>query len=244
MKLTNEQYHADREHVSKTWLDKINKSPAHLYEYLNEEPKEKTEALIFGGLLHEMVLEQHHENYVLPPKINRRTKDGKVEWTDFVASIGNKQIITQEMLDKAEKMRLSIFQNKFAKSLLRKGDPEQTVFYKDESGVLCKARADWVSENGTVDLKTTLDASHEGFKRALRKYRYNVQAAHYEQGFNVGEFIFIAIEKEPPYCCAVYRTSASSFYEGKEERKRNLETYIECKEKNEWPGYPEIIQEV
>ena len=55
--LSNAQYHADREYVSKTWLDKINRSPAHLKAYLDGFSSFQSPAMALGSLVHEAVLE-------------------------------------------------------------------------------------------------------------------------------------------------------------------------------------------
>jgi exodeoxyribonuclease VIII len=112
----------------------------------------------------------------------------------------------------------------------------------------CKARPDWLTpDNIIVDLKTTEDASPRGFAQSVRKYRYDVQAAFYSDGLEAATgkecegFFFIAVEKSPPFLCAVYFLGADDLLEAKQKYQKNLLTYRLCKESGIWSGYSEIV---
>jgi len=60
-----------------------------------------------------------------------------------------------------------------------------------------------------LDLKSTNDASEEGFIKQASRLHYDLQAAHYEQvandaGDEIISFPFIAIETEAPYAVNVF----------------------------------------
>ena len=247
IQLSNEDYHANRTHVSKSWLDKIERSPSHLKAYLDGvEEREASPALLFGSMFHTLVLEPDlfDQQYIICPKFDMRTKVGKSGYDDFLLANQYRStaaFIDQASYDVALKMRANIQAHNLAKKLLTAGKPEQSVLYKDESGVDCKARADWLRENFIVDLKTTDDASPSGFAKSIANFRYQVQAVHYQKGFDLDRFIFIAVEKKPPYAVAVYMLDEEAVYKGSETRKRNLDTYAECLVKDEWPGYSENL---
>lgn len=242
-----DDYHADRSAVSKSWLDQIDRSPAHLRAYLDGETHE-TPAMVFGRLVHTAVLEPDLLSglYVTPPTdINRRTKVGKEEYAAWEAENESKTIVTPDQLQQAELMRDSVRRNRAARVLLTAGDPEQTVVWRNsDTGELCKARADWLRENVIVDVKTTQDARPAAFARSIANYRYDVQQSHYGEGFDLSRMVFIAIEKTPPYACAVYAGDDIMRQRGHDARLRNLEAYAECKARNEWPGYEEIVHEI
>ena len=244
--LSADDYHADRSAVSKSWLDRIDRSPAHLRAYLDGHSKD-TPTLLLGRLVHAAVLEPDllHDQFVVPPKINRRTKAGREEYAAFEADNAHKQIVTADQFDLALAIRDSVYGNRAAKALLNDGDPEATVVWKNlETGELCKARADWLRENVIVDVKTCQDARPDAFARSIANYRYDVQTSHYEEGFDLDRFVFIAVEKDPPYACAVYAADDLIRQRGKEARDRNLTTYAECKAKDSWPGYEEVIHTI
>jgi len=245
--LISDDYHADRSAVSKSWLDRIDRSPAHLRVYLDGQSTE-TPALILGRLVHSAVLEADsvaNEYVTKPTEINRRTKAGKEEYTVWETENQHKTIVTGDQLALALAIRDSVYANKAAKALLSDGDPEATVVWENsETGELCKARADWLRENVIVDVKTTMDARPDAFAKAITNYRYDVQASHYGEGFDLSRFVFIAVEKDPPYAVAVYAADDLIRSRGKESRDRNLRTYAECRAANQWPGYEEVIQTI
>ena len=244
--LTSEAYHADRSAVSKGWLDKIDRSPAHLKAYFEGEANE-TPALLLGRLVHSAVLEPDllDDEYIVPPNINRRTKAGKEEHAEFEKTNEHKTVITADQLKLSKAIRDSVYRNKAAKALLCDGDPEATVVWENpETGERCKARADWLRENVIVDVKTTMDARPEAFAKSIANYRYDVSTVHYEEGFDLSRYVFIAVEKEPPYGVAVYAADDLIRARGKKARDKNLRTYAECKAANEWPGYEEVIKTI
>jgi exodeoxyribonuclease VIII len=74
------------------------------------------------------------------------------------------------------------------------------------------------------------------------KYRYHVQAAFYSQGINAEQFLFIAVEKKPPYCVAVYVTPPELIERGLTEAAEDLRLIATCRAENRWPGYGDEIQ--
>ena len=89
---------------------------------------------------------------------------------------------------------------------------EASIFAKDPAtGVDIKCRPDgWIDSQGIIfDVKTTRDASPDGFPREIRNYGYDLQAAFYLRcmraaGHDAKAFIFVAVEKEPPYAVGLH----------------------------------------
>jgi hypothetical protein len=52
---------------------------------------------------------------------------------------------------------------------------------------------------------------------------------------------FIAVEKSPPFLCAVYFLGADDLLEARQKYQKNLLTYRMCKESGIWNGYSEIV---
>lgn len=67
------------------------------------------------------------------------------------------------------------------------GMPEVSVFWVDERGVPCKCRIDFLKPRMMVDLKKCDNTRGRPFDFAIRRaivdYRYDVQVAHYFQGY-------------------------------------------------------------
>ena len=250
-------YHTDTTRISKSGLDLINRAPALYYErYLNptaEQPKE-TPALIIGSAVHCAVLEPQEfgKRYAIAPKLDKRTKEGKALHEEFVQSAGERIVIDNDLATLCERMMGAVMKHRPAAYLLKNGTAEQPIYWTDEDiEVDCKARPDWVTDGGIiVDLKTTDDASPIGFARSIKKYRYDVQAAFYSDGYEAATgqpcngFMFIAVEKTPPYLTSVYFLGDDDIKDARTRYKKNLLTYHLSKQQGIWHGYTEMITKI
>jgi hypothetical protein len=129
---------------------------------------------------------------------------------------------------------------------------EVTRYWTDpRTGVRCKSRTDLDCQEFAFggDLKSTVDASPDGFARAVVRYRYHQQEAHYTEGAKATgapwpNFLFFVSEKEPPYAPAVYTIPAMAEERGHFLRNRALDKLRRCLETNTWPGYSDTITEL
>ena len=265
----NDAYHADKSRIGKSGLDLIHKSPLHYWaKYLdpNRQWETQSPALLMGSVNHMLLFEPQlfASKYItcddteicaqIGGKAPRSTKAYKEWYAEFEAINKGKTVIEKEMLDTALAMRASVYEHPAAHVLLESGIAEERLDFlwegTDDDGnpiqVPCKAKPDWRSHNGfIVDLKTTEDASPEGFGKSFFNYRYHVQAAFYMDAYtrwSGGEeargFIFIAVEKKPPFATAVYYTTAEQFQLGREEYEADLRTYHKALTTGKWNGYP------
>ncbi|OOF51423.1 exodeoxyribonuclease VIII [Rodentibacter genomosp. 1] len=243
--MSNAEYHAHSA-ISKSGLDLIDKSPAH---YFYRE-KKSTPAMIFGSAFHDLVLlpDKFTQLYcVMPEELNLRTKEGKV-FKEKVES-ENLTVLSYTDYQHIEKMKESLLNHPMADKLLAQGKPEISIFWRDSIGVECRCRPDFLNNSGIiVDLKTTTDASPTGFAKSIANFRYHVQDAYYSNGYfhAFGEppkgFVFIAIEKEPPYAIGVYTLDDIAKIEGENRFKANLETYKNALETNQWHAFSPQIE--
>ena len=97
------------------------------------------------------------------------------------------------------------------------------------TGILCRCRPDfWREDDIIVDVKTTEDASPEEFSRSLAKWRYHVQAPFYMDGIELATgrrpkgFVFLVVEKKPPYAVAAYTLDPESIELGRSEYRADL----------------------
>lgn len=189
-------------------------------------------------------------------------------WSDVQSEwLQNNQgriVMTQDQWDQLHAMRDAVWSHPAASGVLHRGN------------------------NVVVDLKTTDDASLEGFSKSIANWRYDVQHPYYLDGlreairqsggqipeqavigaaelsaywidqetgvlcrcrpdFWRGEpkhFIFIAVEKKPPYAVGVYKLDEESVELGRAVYRSDLRRYAECKANDNWPGYGEKIQTI
>jgi hypothetical protein len=269
-------YH-NGEGVSKSQLDLIAKSPAHYYHnQLHKHDRKESEAFKIGRLAHLAVLEPElfNDTVVVAPECDRRTKEGKAIWAAFTDDLANagKDVLKQQEYTQVRAIQASVARHPAANLLLSGKGPtrELSVYWNEhvepsvkypmlDKDVLCRCRPDLlippksVGNGGgiVVDLKTTRDASPNGFKKSVRMFRYDVQAAWYldgvNQGFAKGEpmfstFLFIAVEKEPPYGVAVYQLDEADIISGREKARSDLATYAHATSTGVYDAYSPQIQ--
>lgn len=177
--------------------------------------------------------------------------DVQAEW---LTNNGTRTVLTQEQWDMLHGMRDAVMSHPAAGALLSKlpGQAELSVYWNDsETGALCRCRPDyWRQDDLLVDLKTTEDASPEGFSKSIANYRYDVQAAYYLDGVNQAtgrkprQFVFIAVEKKPPYAVGVYTLDAETLMLGRAQYQADLLKYSVCLANDNWPGYGDKIQKI
>jgi hypothetical protein len=177
-------------------------------------------ALAIGRALHCKVLTPHLylRDFVVAPAVDRRTKEGKATYESFVASVGNKTVLTADQAEEVSAMAAAIAANPDARMVVSdlNGSAEVSLF-AEIAGVRAKSRFDRLVEvNGEriiVDVKTTASsASKSEFERTIWNFGYGVQCAFYLEmaracGVPAQHFVFVVVEKTAPYATAVYRFS-------------------------------------
>ncbi|MDR1943437.1 MAG: PD-(D/E)XK nuclease-like domain-containing protein [Synergistaceae bacterium] len=257
--ISNEEYHKGPG-ISSSGLGMIASTPEE-YFYSLTHPREETRAMAVGSAFHKLVLEPEgfdDEFFVMDdaqvcaeiggakPRATSKYK----EWLEgFLSANAGKTLLEYGEYEGIKEMAKLIRRRKAFKAISAPGRAEDSFFWRDpELGVLCKCRPDYLrDDNYIIDLKTTEDASPAGFTRSVENYRYYVQAAFYIQGVEAvtGEpvkgFVFVAVEKKPPYLVACYAADDDMIQAGNEEVRRCLELYEECSRTGVWPGYPDEI---
>ena len=245
--MTEQEYRA-AEGVSRSQLWRLHEGSPEKFMYAEEHPEEPTPALIFGQMVHKLVLEPETfgDEFVIMPECDRRTKDGKAIWQDFLQGAGDRTPIKAEDYEKALGMRNALLANDLITKLLS-GKHEVPLFWTDElTGEQCKVRLDCFTPLSDkvliVDYKSTNDAGTEPFIRSAINYGYDFQAAMYTEAVRrcmdkESVFIFIAQEKEPPYAVNVLAADQLLVQRGYDIFRELLGIYHECKVSGNWYGY-------
>ena len=244
--MTNKEYRENAA-ISRSELWQMNKTPLH-FKYNQEHPKEDTPSLAFGRACHKYILEKDDfsNEFVVAPKIDRRTKVGKEEWAHFTFENMGKEIITGDDVAVIEDMAKAIDSVPIARELLT-GIHEKSFFWTDEeTGVACKCRPDCLTEyegkKYIVDYKTTDSCEDRAFERSIRKYGYKFQAGMYREGvfkntFDDYGFAFVAQEKKAPYAVRVYICTPEFIDQGYDQFKELIGKYKDCSDSGNWYGY-------
>ena len=249
LQMSEEEYRGDPA-VNKSTLWEMRRSPAH-YMYALTHPREDTAAFKLGRAAHMAILQpvEFREHYVLEPVADKRTKEGKQIWADFMAQMRDGQeIISEQDYWDVMGMYDSVYMDVNASAWLDGAITEVPLFWTDEStGIQCKCRLDAMTERDgqiiLMDLKTCADASTGTFLREALRYGYDVQAAHYIRGVK-NEFpdahvqwYFICVEKKAPYAVNVIHVSEDFIDRGTLQLIGLMDKLKTCTTTGEWPGY-------
>jgi len=251
LSMTADQYHAHPA-VGHSGLVRIMRSPAHYREYVTNPP-EPTPAMQLGTALHTALLEPDRfaEAFVVAPKFDRRTKEGRAAVKAWEAENAGKTPLTADQMAAIERMAASIRAHAGAARLLSNGLAEMSGFWVDqETGVACKCRPDFLAVEkdhpeqvtAIVDVKTCVDASADGFSRAIATLGYDVQASFYQDGLKAltGRTVpvyFIAVEKDAPYAVACYEAGYEVIEVGRAKYRAALQLLRWCMDNDRWPSY-------
>ncbi len=236
--------------VSNTFLKTLmERSPKHA-KYNQDHPKEQSKAFLIGSATHCMVLEPSAfaARYVVAPKCDRRTREGKLAYAAFLDGKGDRQDLSQDQYQDAKAIQAAMSGHDVHK-YIRDGEAEVCMVWIDpRTGLKCKARADYARREpaALIDLKTTQNATEKSFRRDMDKYRYYQQAAFYSDGWevltgNMPFFVFIVAEKPAPNDVAAYEVHDNTILAGQLEYRKALDIYAECLESGEWPGVSSTV---
>lgn len=240
--------------MNQSGLVKLVQSPAH-YRAWTREPQKDTKALTFGRMFHKAILEpdKFKKEYISASglgKLDLRKAVDKARLQEFKDQNPDKTIITKEDYDTLLGMQEAVYSHPYIDNLLSDGQAEISYFWKErETGVLCKARFDYLNPrlDLLLDPKTTEDASD--FAKSAAQWNYHIQNAFYIDAVrNFADIrtvmIFIVVEKPIPHGVRLIKLSPDDIETGREVYKRCLRRFAECLSTNSWPNYKYDITEV
>ena len=249
-------------HVSGSALKKMKESPTH---FIEEEKKEPTDAMIFGSAYHCYILEPSEfdkkyfvfdEQDILDKLITEGAKSPRAtnaykEWNQAqLIRAEGKIMIDMVTMDVIKKMKDRLFSHRYTAQLLTNGVAEKsfyiTIKTSEDKEVKIIMRTDYLKmqKRAVIELKTTKDASKEGFPKECANFDYQIPAAMYKDfmekisGDEIPwSFFFIAQETSAPYAFNIFEASGQFISVGRYEYELLMMLYLQCKENNKWPGY-------
>jgi hypothetical protein len=245
-----EAYHAS-DAVSNSRLKWIGapKTPAHYKaKWIDRTiPDEESDALRIGSLTHRSILEPETMEgsfHIRPEGLSFSTKEGRT-WRE---SHHDRAIISNEESRMIRAMRDSVWAHPVASRILKHSDCERSAFAEDGE-LLLKARFDALPRGVEfiADIKTCQAADLDSVQRAIGQHGYHRQAAFYLKvaellGMDRSDFVFIFVEKTPPYAVAIYQLDEVALHAGRTVIEADLQRLRTCFERNEWPGYSGEIE--
>lgn len=236
------------EGVSQSALKTIGaKSLAH-YRHERDHPRKVTRAMDVGTVAHMVLLEPEtlRTRVVVSPYDEFRTKESK-EWR-AKQQARSLVVLKREEMDAVDNMVTAAREHRLYPKIFGSagGMREVSVFVRcSVTGLVRKARFDRVPRgNALVDIKTTVDASQEGFGKIAWNLGYYRQAAWYLDCWNAAmpddpreAFGFFCIESEAPHVTAFWNCPPDLIEVGRRENLADLHRLAYAMKTDSWPGY-------
>ena len=244
-------YHSDRSRISNSELSRLKESPK-LYhqEYVLGKAGKTTDAMLLGSMVHTMVLEP--EKYLTEFNPVDSSKRDTKKFEQAVTDNPDRTCVLLSQHNKVELIVNAILSHAEFATCMSMID-EWSVIEKridfDWQGTLCRCKPDLLLPHNKlcVDLKTTADATPEGFAKSVASYGYHRQQAFYSEAIKqtYGEefrFLFAVVETSEPFNAAVYELDAASVDAGRQEINLLLDELERRTRDNDWtPEYSKGI---
>lgn len=211
-----------------------------------EPPKEDYE---LGHAAHDAVLGSGPEIVVVEAE-DWRTKAAR-EQRDDARTRGAVPML-RDQWRQVLAMRDAVLSHPFAGRLFTPGSgtPETSlVWHDDEPGIWRRARLDWLrystgSRLVVPDLKTANSANPGEFARQAANLGYHQQAAWYLDavralglGGDDAVFVFVVVEKTPPYLVSVIQLDVVAMRMGRALNQQAIRIYADCTRSGIWHSY-------
>lgn len=167
------------------------------------------------------------------------------------------EVITAIQMTAIEAMAEAIARHKAASNLLSSDGANEVSMRWDrivhDKPLACKLRLDGIRPTWEtiLDIKTTDCARRADFVKSIGEYGYHRQAAYYIDGAQaagyehpIKHFVFIVVEKKPPYGVATYRLMNEAIDAGREELENPIGVYASCERSGNWWGYPSDFDDI
>jgi len=268
--ITDEQYHADKTALGSSQIRQANRSLKEFHRNYMGAPDKETKEMILGRRIHMAILEPERfkKHYVVEPVFEGRTAKG--EWTtsanckevkekrsQWLADIDpGAVIVTQKELDIITGIAQAINEYDDAIELVKGAKPEVTGYYRDpQTGLKIKIRPDLMLLGNialVTDLKSTVDARDIKFGNAVfgDDKRYDIQLFTYAEGIfqitgkEVPQVHIIAVEKEPPYECAVYFFLREDLAQAEQDYRSALMRIRTAIDHDQWPQRQRVMSRI
>jgi exodeoxyribonuclease VIII len=202
--MPDEEYHAIKR-LSYSGIKKILCSSQTFWKWswFNENKKDhKTGAMNLGTAYHKRILcgkADFDQAYAVKPECDRRTKEGKAIYAEFLAQYPDAIEIEADERAEIEAAAHRIESNPELAQFFNKGVSEVVILWDDpETNVPMKAKLDHLTDGNIIDLKTFDNANDSDLSWVVNnhivRYKYYLQAATYSEaaeqaGLGSREFI-------------------------------------------------------
>jgi exodeoxyribonuclease VIII len=170
-------------------------------------PPKDSAAFAMGHAVHCLALEPNEfsNRFAIAPKCDRRTKEGKADWAQFLLDCEGKELLDDQQYADALACVQALNNHPEFAAIMAQPRRVEVPFEFDLFGHRFKAKPDAIIDSMRliVDIKTTDDASPDRWKWSAVDYGYHRQQIIYQQALwkdtrDDYRFIFAVVEKPKP----------------------------------------------
>ena len=259
-----EEYHADPcpDPSLSSSIAKIvcSQSPAHARlqhpKLTSRDPSIPTAAMDLGSAVHALILQPDiaEDMIAVVEADSWRTKASREE-RDFARENDLIPLLPaahETALAMATSARVQLAAHSEGE-VFQDGRVEQTLIWKENNGIWCRSRLDWLSRDHhhIDDFKTTATGAspHQISRRAL-DHGWDIQAAFYLRGLRFLDpdadpsIRFVVQESTPPYALVVAQMGGDTLFLGNEKVEHAIEVWGNSLSSGQWEGYSQTTVEV
>lgn len=181
----------------------------------------------------------------------------------IACKLAGRTLVKPDWLALIREMAAKLLEHPTIGAALRAGGHREVAFFWTcpLTGIKCKGRLDlWNPEAElTIDLKTAARmgparAPYPGLIKIVRSLRYDIQAAWYEQGFELAaramglelrllmEFGFV--QTTPPHHCTLVSQADLDIEAAHKDIREKMPQILEARRTGIWPGFPAHIEKL
>lgn len=204
-----------------------------------------------GSAAHALILGQPERVTVLYGVKEYRSNDDKAQRDACYAagSIPVKEADWENVEAMVKAAAAQLARHADALEAFTNGKPEQTLIWREDNGVWCRAMLDWLPHIRTTNVfydykSTNIDVGPDNWgRRQLFDGGNDYQAAFYRRGIRkllgIAEphLHFIVQENSPPFALAVHALQPQAEAEADEKVQRAIDYWAWCMKHKAWPGY-------
>lgn len=246
VKDTFAEYLGKVDYYSASDIKNFLKSPKmFFYDKYTKVKEENQRHFAIGSAVHEMILEPQlfNSNYLVAPKFDKRTKEGKESFAKFNEMAQGKTILFEDEYAMVLEMAVNVKNNHTFMELLNDSYYEVSCYTIDaNTGLSIRLRPDILpkSKSTIVDIKSCIESSPKKFKSDVYSYGYSISAAFYLDFLKRENYVFAAIEKQAPYQSSLYVLNDDMVEYGRQQYRMALDLIKWSIDNNYWCDYVEF----